>query len=236
MAVKILILLPTLQRLLINAVGEKLHGDHHAFWIDPADSKFIIDGSDGGVAISKDGGGTWRTFYDKIPSSQFYNAVYDFNKPFNIYGAVQDHMAVMGAEANIYGRQIDGIMPFVQGPGNEAGTIAVDPVDTSIVYANLIYGELTKTDLKEYFKTYEGFNRSIAIPQPADAEPLRFEWMAPTFISPHNHLTIYHASQYLFKSADSGHTWKRISPDLSYNDKSRMGTTIRQQPPGYYNY
>ncbi|MEY3777677.1 MAG: hypothetical protein RIR83_1729, partial [Pseudomonadota bacterium] len=36
---------------------------------------------------------------------------------------------------------------------------------------------------------------------------------------------IYHGFQYLFQSNDKGETWKRISDDLTYNDKSRMGRT-----------
>ena len=33
-----------------------LHADHHAMWIDPEDSGFIVNGNDGGVNISYDGG------------------------------------------------------------------------------------------------------------------------------------------------------------------------------------
>src|SRR5437868_1728035 len=34
---------------------------------------------------------------------------------------------------------------------------------------------------------------------------------------------IYHGLQHLYKSEDGGDTWKMISPDLSYNDRSKMG-------------
>jgi photosystem II stability/assembly factor-like uncharacterized protein len=34
---------------------------------------------------------------------------------------------------------------------------------------------------------------------------------------------IYHGLQHLYKSEDGGENWKIISPDLSYNDKSKMG-------------
>ena len=37
--------------------------------------------------------------------------------------------------------------------------------------------------------------------------------------------------QYLFKSADSGFSWKRISPDMSYNNKQKMG-----KPPYVINH
>ena len=33
-----------------------VHPDHHAFWIHPEDPDFLIDGNDGGLNISRDGG------------------------------------------------------------------------------------------------------------------------------------------------------------------------------------
>ena len=44
-----------------------MHGDHHALWIDPANSDNLINGNDGGVVMSYDGGKTWRQFLDNLP-------------------------------------------------------------------------------------------------------------------------------------------------------------------------
>src|SRR5258706_2661591 len=35
------------------------HGDNHDLWIDPADSRRLIEGNDGGGCISFNGGGGW---------------------------------------------------------------------------------------------------------------------------------------------------------------------------------
>jgi len=59
----------------------------------------------------------------------------------------------------------------------------------------------------------------------ADEEVHRGEWLAYSMLSPHDNNVIYHGFQYLFQSNDQGKTWKRISDDLSYNDKTRMGRT-----------
>jgi hypothetical protein len=40
----------------IGEFGEGIHPDHHAFWIDPDDSNYLIEGNDGGLNISRDGG------------------------------------------------------------------------------------------------------------------------------------------------------------------------------------
>ena len=39
-----------------------MHGDHHGLWIDPANSDYLVNVNDGGVAISYDAGENWRTF------------------------------------------------------------------------------------------------------------------------------------------------------------------------------
>jgi photosystem II stability/assembly factor-like uncharacterized protein len=59
----------------------------------------------------------------------------------------------------------------------------------------------------------------------ADEDIHRGEWLAYTMISPHDNKTIYHGFQYVFESNDGGNTWKRISGDLTYNDKNKMGKT-----------
>ncbi|HKK11682.1 MAG TPA: hypothetical protein VJ945_02550, partial [Flavobacteriaceae bacterium] len=41
-------------------VSNGVHPDHHAWWIHPDDGQFMIDGNDGGMNITKDGGKTWR--------------------------------------------------------------------------------------------------------------------------------------------------------------------------------
>jgi hypothetical protein len=51
----------------------------------------------------------------------------------------------------------------------------------------------------------------------------RFNWEFPLTISPHDHNKVYVGSQHVHVTTDQGHTWKTISPDLTRNDKSRMG-------------
>jgi photosystem II stability/assembly factor-like uncharacterized protein len=55
-----------------------------------------------------------------------------------------------------------------------------------------------------------------------DAEELRAQWMAPIIASVHEPGVIYAGYQYVFRSADRGDTWERISPDLTANDAAEM--------------
>ena len=51
---------------------EGVHPDHHAWYINPNDPNFLIDGNDGGLNISRDMGKNWH-FIDNIPVGQFYH-------------------------------------------------------------------------------------------------------------------------------------------------------------------
>jgi len=53
-------------------VDNGVHPDHHAFWIHPTNGNFMIDGNDGGMNITKDGGKSWR-FIGNLPVGQFYH-------------------------------------------------------------------------------------------------------------------------------------------------------------------
>lgn len=53
-------------------VSNGIHPDHHAWWIHPSDGSFMIDGNDGGLNITRDGGKSWR-FIGNLPVAQFYH-------------------------------------------------------------------------------------------------------------------------------------------------------------------
>src|SRR5438067_960356 len=53
----------------------------------------------------------------------------------------------------------------------------------------------------------------------------RFNWEFPVAISPHDHNKVYVGSQYVHVTADGGNSWQIISPDLTRNDKTRMGSS-----------
>src|SRR4051812_49824885 len=42
---------------------------------------------------------------------------------------------------------------------------------------------------------------------------LRYNWIAPIALSPHNPKIVYAGAQVLFRSLNQGNTWEEISPD-----------------------
>jgi photosystem II stability/assembly factor-like uncharacterized protein len=201
--------------------SERNHGDHHALWIDPADSNYLVNGNDGGVVVSYDGGKNWNNFFDVIPTTQFYNISYDMNTPYNVIGSVQDEGSFMASIKNSFGIKDTTILRWRSAPGGEGTIHAVDPKDPNLIYSSTFYGRLTRSRLLK-----DSTDRKDIYPKKAEGEEVhRGEWLAYTLMSPHDNNTIYHGFQYLFKTTDQGETWKRISGDLTYNNKEKMGRT-----------
>ena len=191
-----------------------LHGDHHAMWIDPNNSNYVINGNDGGVNISYDGGQSWKNI-ENLPVVQFYNVELDNEEPFNVYGSIQDNNSWVGPSNHRPGRSNP--YDWKRAPGGEASYHAIDPEDPDTLYSESFYGSINRTDLAT------GQTQSIK-PQPAEGEPpLRGQWLAPFQLSPHNSRVVYHGMQYLYRSLNRGDTWERISPDLTDYDEQRQG-------------
>jgi len=194
-----------------------MHSDHHGLWIDPANSNYLVNVNDGGVAVSYDAGANWRPFYDNLPLAQFFNIAHDMGSPFRVYGSVQDHGSYRGVVDLSRGRGNIPAVEFDGAPGGEGSSHAVDPTDPDIVYSAGFYGTFQRTNMA----TGE---TAALVPRPGPGEPnYRGQWVAPFIISPHNPRIIYHGMNFLFRSLDRGDSWERISPDLTYNDPAKYG-------------
>ncbi len=198
-----------------------LHGDHHALWIDPEDSNHLVNGNDGGVNVSYDGGKTWIN-YENLPVVQFYNVTVDMAEPFNVYGSIQDNNSWKGPVAYKPERDQPYKHPkclWTRIPGGEASYLLIDPSNPNILYSQSFYGRIRRSEYKD-----GKWETKKIEPKAKEGEPrLRGQWLAPFMISPHNPFVIYHGMQYLFRSMDRGETWERISPDLTYNNPEEQG-------------
>jgi len=67
-----------------------IHADFHAFWVNSNDPKHFIIGGDGGIGITYDHGKSWY-FPETIPVAQFYHINADNDRPYNVYGGMQDN-------------------------------------------------------------------------------------------------------------------------------------------------
>jgi photosystem II stability/assembly factor-like uncharacterized protein len=195
-----------------NVIGGSTHGDHHDVWVDPDNTDHLITGDDGGLWYSYDGGDRWWKA-ETLPISQFYHVSLDMDRPYKVYGGLQDNSSWVGESQfpggiaksqweNMYGG--DGFWMFV------------DPTDPEYLYAEAQGGSIGRVNRK----THE--TRDIQ-PLPRYKEgKLRFNWNSPIHVSPTRNGTIYIGSQFLHRSRDFGQTWERISPDLTTNDPNKQ--------------
>jgi photosystem II stability/assembly factor-like uncharacterized protein len=205
-----------------------MHSDHHALWIDPTNSENLLDGNDGGVVMSFDGGKTWRQFLDNLPVVTFFNVMFDNGDPLRVYGSVQDHGSYRATVDLSRGRDRIPVQKWDETIGGEGSNHAIDTSDNKTVYASSFYGNIDRAD---YSKPGRGtgfratpYEEVNVMPKVGEGElPLRGQWMAPTIVSPHDPNVVYHGLQYVYRSMHRGDTWERISPDLSYGDPKMLG-------------
>jgi photosystem II stability/assembly factor-like uncharacterized protein len=199
------------------------HGDHHALWIDPRDPRRLINGNDGGATISVDAGKTW-TQQENQPTAQFYHVAVDNHWPYRVYGAQQDNSTVAIASRDDEG--VIGRQDWYPVGGGESGYIAPDPRDPEIVYANADSGQMTRYDHRtNNMRDVSMYPLDVSGNGASDLQ-YRIQWTEPVFVSPHDSNVLYTAAQFVLKSSDQGRSWKRVSGDLTRNDKSK------QQPSG----
>ena len=195
-----------------NTIGGATHGDHHDVWIDPENTDHVITVDDGGIWYSYDGGDRWWKG-ENLPVSQFYHVSLDMDRPYKVYGGLQDNSSWVG-ESQYPGGIAKGQWENMY--GGDGFWMFVDPTDPTYLYAESQGGYLGRVNRK----THEA--RDIK-PLPNYREGrLRFNWNAPIHLSPTNKGTIYLGSQFLHRSRDFGQTWQRISPDLTTNDPEKQ--------------
>ena len=204
-----------------DKTSEWIHGDNHAMWFDEENPDRIILGNDGGVSTTMDGGKIWNNFFDKIPTTQFYTVTYDMQEPFNVFGSIQDEGTFTGSINNTFGKPQDStIRNWDYAPGGEGTQIQVDPKNSNIVFSSTYYGRLMKSDMSQPDSLQ---SKRIKMFDVGRIDSLRGEWLAGTLMSKFHNNVIYHGLQHLYKSEDAGENWRIISPDLSYNNKAKMG-------------
>ncbi len=198
------------------------HGDHHDLWIAPEDNQRMVIADDGGAQVSFDGGENWSTYYNQ-PTAQFYRVTTDNHFPYRIYGAQQDNSTVRIAHRTTGGSI--GERNWEPTAGGESAHIAVNPDDSDIVYGGSYDGFLTRVNHKT------GEIRAINVwpdnpmGHGAEAMKYRFQWNFPIFFSPHDSDKLYTTSNHVHVTYNEGESWEVISPDLTRNDSTKLGSS-----------
>jgi len=194
-------------------VFPRMFGDVRTLWIDPENPDRMIQGSDGGIAISYDGGRTSEA-YSNLPLGSVYALSVDMEDPYNVYAGLQDHENWRGPSNGASGRITEQDWQAV-GDGDGIFTVA-DPTDSRWLYTTREYGAHERLDQKL------GYRTNIQPRADPGQPPFRFLWEPPVVISPQQSSVIYAGSQVLLRSEDRGDHWTAISPDVSTHPADKI--------------
>ena len=209
------------------ARGQAPGGDHHDIWIDPTNANRMIVVHDQGLSISQNRGKTW--YRQRLLNAQIYHVTVDNMIPYNVFGNKQDEPTYRGpSNSRLQGGRIVRGQWHAVG-GGESGWATPDPVDPNIIWSTasgsgMVGGIVVRfEENRRQFRTVEIWPKQSN--GPASGVKYRFVWDSPLQISPWDHNTIYVGSQVIHRTRDGGQSWQVISPDLTLNDRSRMGSS-----------
>jgi photosystem II stability/assembly factor-like uncharacterized protein len=209
-----------------------IHADFHAFWINPEDPTHFIIGGDGGIGITHDKGKSWY-FPESIPVGQFYHINVDNDRPYHVYGGLQDNGNWSGP-GYVWKRGGIRTLYWQYLVGGDGFYISPDSANSRFGYGTSQNGDLYRYD------KLTGYYQSISAPAPDTKTRLRFNWNAGFAQDPTNSNVAYYGSQFLHKTNDKGETWQIISPDLTNNNPEHQkqdygGLTIDASGAEIYN-
>jgi photosystem II stability/assembly factor-like uncharacterized protein len=210
-------------------VGQNTHGDHHDLWVDPDDANHVIDGNDGGGAITYDVASrvpNWSA--QDFPTAQWYHVITTAHLPFHVCGAQQDNSTLcVPSNTNAGGGGGGGgnppVAPYQVG-GGEPGYIAPHATAPDLFWAGANNGSfLTRLNRRTgEFKEVGAYPRFFSGENSGEVKE-RWQWTYPIIFAYADPNVLYASSQRVWKSTNGGDSWEAISGDLSRHDPKTMG-------------
>jgi len=194
---------------------DELHVDHHALAFHPNNPNYLIEGNDGGINISTDGGVTWQA-RAHLPITQFYEIWIDALNPNRLYGGTQDNNTI---------RTLTGALDDWESIlGGDGMYVIVDYTNSNIIYAESQWGNLAKS-------TDGGITFNYALNGINGNEPTN--WSTPVVIDPVNPNILYYGTDRVYRTTNKAVSWTAISPKLTsgfYSPRLGTVTTIAVAP------
>jgi photosystem II stability/assembly factor-like uncharacterized protein len=179
--------------------------DYQKTWINPENPNIILAVADQGGVVSANRGESWSNWYTQ-PTAAMYHVTADNAFPYRLCGGQQD-----SGSACVDSRGNDGQITFHDWhPVNiqEYGIAAPDPKDPDLVFGSQRAGV-------SLYNRKTGQTASVGPPADVRGAFGRNVRTMPILWSPADPTVLFYASNAVFKTIDHGHSWKRISPDLT---------------------
>ncbi len=210
--------------------GDNTHGDHHTVWMSTKKDGHMIIGNDGGLNISYDDGKNW--FKANTPAvGQFYSVGVDMEKPYNVYGGLQDNGVWTGPSTNGENKSWlqEGQYPFKRIGGGDGMQVQIDTRDNATVYTGSQFGYYSRVNKND------GNDKDIKPKNNVGEANYRFNWQTPIWLSRHNQDILYMGTNRFHRSMNKGEDMLTLSDDLTMHDKKgdvpfNTITTISESP------
>ncbi len=189
-----------------NLTSFNIHVDNHSLAFKPGDPNTIIEGNDGGIYISPNGGSTF-TKVAALPFTQFYEIGLDKTNPGRLYGGAQDN----GTPRTQTGAFNDWEDIY----GGDGFYVTIDPVNPNIIYAESQFGALGKSidGGNSFNDATSGINASE-----------KTNWSTPVIMDPNNNSILYYGTNKVYRTTNAASSWTAVSPDLTNGNQPRLGT------------
>jgi photosystem II stability/assembly factor-like uncharacterized protein len=180
--------------------------DYQKAWVNPTNPNILLVVSDQGGVVSANRGVSWSNWYNQ-PTAAMYHVTADNAFPYRLCSGQQD-----SGSACVDSRSMDGEITFHDWhPVNiqEYGIAAPDPKDPDMVFGS------QRTNVSLYNRKT---GQTTTLGPPADARGTAFGRNVRTMPinwSPVDPSLLFYTSNAVWKSPDRGHSWTRISPDLT---------------------
>ncbi len=175
-----------------------VHVDQHAIAVHPLNNDFVMNGNDGGLYISQDGGSNWNHHKD-LPITQFYTCELDESDPKVLVGGTQDNNTVRTLTGSFFDWDY-----LIGGDGFYA---LIDPANNNYWYGEFQYGNIFRSDDGGQNFSYKTTGLTGT-----------GNWNTPIVFMPNNTQTLFTGYQQVFRTNNRGDNWFPISPNLTTID------------------
>src|SRR5436190_3393339 len=207
--------------------------DYQRIWINPNNSDIVFAVADQGAVVSANRGKSWSNWYNQNTAAMYHVTV-DNAFPYRVCSGQQD-----SGSACVQSRSDHGRITFRDWtPVNiqEYGIAAPDPLNPDLVYGSQ-RGNVSRFDRRTSQTTLVGPDTSGTLPGGGAVN--RNVRTMPLVFSPIDGVTMYYAQNVIWKSLDHGHSWTRISGDLTRGanwtapaNTGKYGASVKPSPMG----
>lgn len=201
----------------------EVHADKHCFGYHPLQPGTFLEGNDGGIYYTTDGGNVWKDISKGLQIGQIYRIGNSYSNPKIVVAGFQDN------GSQIYN---NGSWLAPTRIGGDGMTCLVDNFDYNIKYASYCDGVIYRTKVPNW-DTVTKISARIPGGQPSGA------WVTPFLLHPKDTAVLYAGFKMnIFKASKRGDTWVKVftepSPVSKYDSLFRVIAISESDPKVMY--